>query len=446
LHLNNLRAVENWLPHQHSPVTGSPMHLTSQQVELLVARQLEPQELLTVTRHLDVCNPCRSLIGSHVFDRVLGLQSELHDATADNHLAYEELAGYVDDLLTLENRTIVARHLTACAECSAAVGELTALGRSLSRSGADARTNSRGTARKTAGPWRDSRWKTLLVRGVAVTSLVALIATIALVWRYSKLSEQVPVLSSASPSQMPAVVKRGEPVPSPAARAATILTEVIDGSGRISLDDDGKVSGLSDVSAAELALVKRALAEHQVPRSQALRALKSRVSRLMSESREGITFALLSPLATTVQTDRPVFRWQPLQAAASYTVTILDTNFNVVVTSESLEGTSWTVTQSLARDSRYLWQVTALLSGGQLITAPSTPAPEARFQVLSSTRTAALHQAVESHIESHLLKGLLYAEAGVMDEANRELRALLKANPKSAVVEKLVDDLRSIRR
>jgi hypothetical protein len=66
------------------------------------------------------------------------------------------------------------------------------------------------------------------------------------------------------------------------------------------------------------------------------------------------------------------------------------------------------------------------------------PAPEARFRIVSQHKVARLTQAEKAHQNSHLLLGVLYAEAGLLKEAQREFRLLLKANPGSPVAEKLL--------
>jgi hypothetical protein len=106
-------------------------------------------------------------------------------------------------------------------------------------------------------------------------------------------------------------------------------------------------------------LVKQALVHGQVPRAAALDGLTSQASKLMSGQGEGIAFALLSPLSTIVATDRPTFRWQPLRGAESYTVTVLDEHFNVLIASEPLTAISWTISRPLPRGASYRWQVTA---------------------------------------------------------------------------------------
>jgi predicted Zn-dependent protease len=71
--------------------------------------------------------------------------------------------------------------------------------------------------------------------------------------------------------------------------------------------------------------------------------------------------------------------------------------------------------------------------------------PEARFLVLAAEAEAELARRLASARGSHLVVGVLLAEAGVLDEAERELRALAAANPGQADVQRLLAGLRTPR-
>ena len=101
----------------------------------------------------------------------------------------------------------------------------------------------------------------------------------------------------------------------------------------------------------------------------------------------------------------------------------------------------WVPPRSLARNRVYLWQVIAI-KDGQEIKAPVAPAPEARFKVLDQTKA----DEIVAARNSSLVSGLLYAQAGLYDEAERELKKLVKENPQNATAKQLLDDLHSQRR
>jgi len=107
-----------------------------------------------------------------------------------------------------------------------------------------------------------------------------------------------------------------------------------------------------------------------------------------------------------------------------------------------VEGTAWTVTPPLARGQSYSWQVKAI-KDGQQFQAPKPPAPQARFRVLGGQQADEIVRARRSYGSSHLVLGLMYARAGLLDEAARELRALQSANPNSDVARRLLASIQN---
>jgi hypothetical protein len=150
-------------------------------------------------------------------------------------------------------------------------------------------------------------------------------------------------------------------------------------------------------------------------------------------------------VGTVTMSDRPAFRWSAFDGADTCVVRIYDADFNEVAASPWLSETSWTVTRALERGRIYSWQVTAR-AGAKEIISPVKPAPEARFMTLDRAKANELAEAKSASAGSHLTLGILYAQAGLLDEAERELQALLRANPQSALAEKLLRSVRAKRR
>jgi hypothetical protein len=130
----------------------------------------------------------------------------------------------------------------------------------------------------------------------------------------------------------------------------------------------------------------------------------------------------LAPLGAIVINDRPVFRWNEIPNAR-YRVEVFDPSFRSVASSGEIDGTRWTPPAPLPRGGTYLWQVTALTPNGS-VTAPRPPSPEARFIVLDDAHAAQLEQLARTEPRPSLALGVAYAEAGVLDAAERELRAV----------------------
>jgi hypothetical protein len=284
----------------------------------------------------------------------------------------------------------------------------------------------------------------------AAVLLIVVTGTVWFVWRSSGSqrhkaagSAEAPTASNAptdseTKDTNDAAVETAEP-DSPSLAAIEIA--LIDNGRLVHVDRQGNLSGLPLMTGEQEQAIKLVLRNQQARVSNEISELVGRTSNLMGQG-ESESFELLTPVATVVATDRPTFRWQPLEGASRYAVAVLDENFNVVAESGPLTSASWKPERGLARGKIYLWQVTAEKDGRKII-APTAPAPEARFKVLSATGRRELQRAEQDYSGSHLILGALYAEAGLLDDAEREFRALLKANPQSAIVKKLVRSVKT---
>lgn len=165
----------------------------------------------------------------------------------------------------------------------------------------------------------------------------------------------------------------------------------------------------------------------------------------MSSDASGAKFSVLDPAGSVLLTDRPTFRWSELEGATGYVVEVYDAGFNLVASSPRLDARTWSAPQTLARGKVYSWQVTAF-KDGQEIKSPRPPAPQARFRILDRAKADELARARRAYPSSHLTLGLLYARAGLLKEAEQELRLLQRANPDSEIARGLLRQVQALRR
>lgn len=209
---------------------------------------------------------------------------------------------------------------------------------------------------------------------------------------------------------------------------------------RLTLDGEGNLSGAEGLPPDLLQSIKRMLRTERVPHVAGAAELKGGRSTLLGEGEDGAPFRLLSPVGKVVLSNRPSFTWQPLAGASSYTVTVVDARLNEVMTSGPLTKTSWRPAKPLLNGDTYSWQVKAVRDGVQVV-SPKLPSPPARFKLLGKGRVAELERSRKAYANSHLALAVLYARAGLRDEAGAELRALLRDNPRSRVVRNLLRDV-----
>lgn len=261
------------------------------------------------------------------------------------------------------------------------------------------------------------------------------------VWRAAN-NKVEPQIAVASPTPIATATPLATPSVAP---VAPVIAQLQDGQRFVTLNQQGELTGVDNLSPAQQQMVKEALMTQRIERSALLAGLKRGGSALMSGSEDEKKFAVTAPVGKVLLTDRPTFRWSALPNAMRYAVEIYDEQFNLVTASPSLTTTSWTVSQALKRGALYAWQVKAS-KDGQEITAPRPPAPQAKFRVLAQAKANEIAQAQRSADRSHLMLGLLYAEAGLLDEAEQEFRALEKANPTSPIARRLLTNVRALQR
>ena len=168
------------------------------------------------------------------------------------------------------------------------------------------------------------------------------------------------------------------------------------------------------------------------------------IDSIYSDGGAGRHFVLLMPVGTFVEDTRPTFRWQPLPGATTYKITVFDAALNEVVASTELPGTDWKSSVGLERGKVYLWQVAATRNGEQVV-APAPPAPEAKFEILDLSQANGLERLKREQPDAHFALGRAYANAGVLDKAEREFRFVSDSDANYVLARKFIRDLKALR-
>ncbi|MCS6861930.1 MAG: zf-HC2 domain-containing protein, partial [Abditibacteriales bacterium] len=362
-------------------------HLSSQQIERYCQRALSSAELLAADDHIAACASCRQRLAEAARDSFSFVPASAVVAQPE-HLTYEQLEAYVDSALDEVDREIVESHLELCATCVAEVRDLRAFRAMMSTYPAKeyAPAVSPSLWEKITAFWqRPVRWVPLQLAGTAAVAVLCVyvstrplqteIAHLRGQLRQTQrtndaLQKQVAAASDLKAqlaqlqqdktqlqTQLAAVQQSNRDLnarlvalqnqsrPAPAVRksaAPPVLLALYDGGRRVTLDQQGNVDGLPPLPPSVQADVKTTLTAQQVKTPQVL------LAQLIGEGGvtrgtvgDGIPFVLLAPVGTVVQTDRPTFRWQPLDGATSYQVTVFDADFNAIAKSDNLTTTEW---------------------------------------------------------------------------------------------------------
>ena len=427
-------------------------HLSAQRIERYHQGRLEPAELLTVGDHLARCAACREQMGSadQLRRAFVALGTDLETA-ADNepaHLSPEQMAAYVDNQLEEVDRLIADSHLDHCVDCHTELLDLRRLKTALGGYPAEEQPPIAVPVRRNrlaALGLSPARWLPLTA-AAALVLLFVWLGLIPLRQQVTKLNEQLSELRKGNDALEERITALAA-IPTQESHGNSPVSDVpmivaLNDSGRlVTLDEQGHLAGLKSLSETYEQQVKAVLTEQRVIVAPLLAELAGKQGVIMGPATERTGFSLRSPVGIVTETDRPTFRWGPLGGAGSYTVAVYNVTSKEVIVSASLSNTEWTPPNPLKRGFTYAWEVTALRDGKEF-RAPMPPVPQAKFSILQETKVDELNRAKQMYSGSHLMLGILYAQAGLLSEAQREFEALAAANPDSLTAQKL---LRSVK-
>jgi hypothetical protein len=355
----------------------------------------------------------------------------------------DQMAAYVDRHLSGEELHAVDDHLVHCETCDLAAKDLrefrNEIAPSLDRDYQPAVVPSAAAkaGQRSPSPLRVSPWPAFAGAALAILVL-SVVAWI--VWRISE--ERAPqIADTPAPVSQPTAPPQSDSTPPPP--PAAIVAQLNEGSRVVSLDQEGKLSGAEDLPPAYQQLLKRTLSNGRVEKSSQLQGLTRPPSSLMGPNNSQKIFEVIDPVGSVLLSNQTTFRWTAMEGASNYVVEVYDENFNPVVVSPQLTGLTWTT--GLPRGKVYSWQVKATSDSGET-TSPRPPAPQAKFRIVDQAKANELANARRAYASSHLTLGLLYADAGLLREAEQEFRLLQKANPESELARNLVRQVQSLRR
>ena len=424
-------------------------HLSGESIERYKQRRLSAAELLAADDHLAVCEFCLTRTETpeerNSFTSLrAGLRAEALEQP--QHLPFDLLAAYVDDVADEVDREIATSHFEICAACADESKELRAFR-------AEIRAYSERDYEFATRPHLGQRLLAILrapgyriplqVAGLATMALlIGWVATLSLRRQVADLRAQVIDLQRANDALVGSLDKPQPEQPANDNQRAffEIAVALYDNESLVTLDKNGNLSGLQ-LSPEIRKRVQAALLSGN-PSAPDIEELSRRRGTLLGPH-DGVPFALVSPIGIVTQNDRPIFRWRPLAGGVTYIVQVFDSSFNKVVVSPPLTITEWAAAAPLERGRIYSWQVVARVDGKE-IASPEPPAPEARFKVLDQSQLAELER-IRRDYKSHLVLGTAYAQAGLLEEAEGEFRALFNANPTSPAAQRLLKRIQALR-
>ena len=425
---------------------------------------MAPDELLAADDHLSECGLCyETLDGAQGRTRVArSVANTLRASFASDtiqHPAAEELFDYIDERLEQASRREIDAHLEACSDCRGEVIELQSVALDLAAT-RDHRYGARVKApHNRRGP---ANWQALSIQvglriaaAVVLAVIVAWVAALPYKSRIARLerenararevnSELERQASSIQALQNEAanLSRENEALRHTESQAAALAVSLSEPGGVIEIGQDGTVHGLPSMDKADQQAVVTAVHSGRVRVSPQLAGLSDKAGQLMGGPRE--PYGLVSPIATVVAEQQPTLKWNSVEGATRYVVSIYGDDFKVAARSEALRVTEWKPGAPLERGRTYTWQVRASVGSSEVVLPPPAE-PEAKFKILPSSELAELNRARSVYQGSHLVQGIVLARLGLLDDAERQLKALARANPDSEAARKLLASVMSLR-
>ena len=332
-------------------------------------------EAQSIGSHIAHCPQCARMIEEVLAlpDVVAFVDAALPPGHEDaDHLDDDEIAAFVAGVVGAEERRRALHHIAACVECRSDVDALR-----------------RWSARRK-------------LRSVLATpALLAIAASVVIVLAVTFVVTRTPRPEPSRPTvATPPIVVRPSAAPV-APREPAIVAQTMRPEWR-ALVDGVRTTG-------------------ELPFPRDLRDLAVRDTFRGGISEGGVD--RVWPNVTAVTDVNPRFIW-PAVDGGEYIVTL--SSDRGVTRSGVLREPGWRPPVPLIRGTTYSWQVD-VKQGEEQFSLPAPPAPPAAFRVVTSREADEIDAAARQFADDHLLLGLLYAKAGVVDEARRHLDAWRRA-------------------
>lgn len=463
-----------------------PEHLSKEMLRRYAERKLSPAALIEADDHLAVCAKCAEQLESVAGDKFALFAFNLteigcapDDETRAPHLDFEtQLMPYIEGALGAADKKLVETHLRKCPACEAETKDLQAFRAKLA------------VAASAAAPLRTKSkfpifelFRQLNFAEIAFGAMFLTLFALGVFWLAGQSRESVktaqktseiaagrnqtvtPQTAPAPPSSAPENISEQALNPSSIVSDKTLsphnATPQIakSQSGSQAANEREVIAGkrsrnpVKDELSFELAGLspdlrrdaRRIIKTGNLSKPESLKEVTGNKIRFLAPEAAEKSFYLTTPVGTNVRSAAPEFEWQKLGGAESYTVTVFDADFNRVAKSRELTENRWTPVAELKRGETYYWQVTAIKNKSE-ITAPLAPLPEAKFRILSAAEEAELARAIRQAAGAPLARAVIYARAGLLDEAEAELSRQIQIGQKTAPARKLLQKVRSWRK
>jgi hypothetical protein len=398
-------------------------HLSTEEIRGYLRRRLTRNDFARVGEHVHSCASCYQDFLAELQKR-FPIEIDLDELAGLKgwHLEGEELAAYVEGRMDELSFECASLHLEECGSCMETA------------SGAFEYRLENPRVRRSARRKESSTWSrylpsvlsTPLPRLRLAAAAVVLFALALIAWAVLQSKSEKSQLAGARPPETSSPDSTPHQTTAPVQPGPGVGSDIdhrIDGAAPEQMAANSPEHG----AGGQEDEIERTLIAKNLTMPPAIEMLDRTPAIAVRGNRTSLqSFSVVSPFATIVGTDRPTFRWTALSGATSYTVSVYDADLHLVETSEPLKEIQWSMPDRLEAGIVYTWTVTALKDGQEII-APASPA-RAEFKILGKPELRKLNRMV-SRTTSHAVRGVLFAKAGLLDEAEKEFQTHLNLLP-----------------
>ncbi|MBX3279683.1 MAG: hypothetical protein KF868_16895 [Acidobacteria bacterium] len=404
-------------------------HLSGSEIERFHNRSGSGAELSGAAQHLGECQACREIYRELVSRTgKLSLALGAGGGFTEEHPEYETKAGYAAGEMDEQSRAWVDAHMEVCAACKS---DMEAFIAERARRSSELEVRYIPGGRKNA-PAPEWGWRRAAAFIAAACGAAALLILLGLEWRgrdaglQARLSPEVPASGETGSEETETV------------EIATSEEASIAGSAK------SAAAGRDSLTDSERALIAAAR-RGRMEMPESISGLAARRGVLRGNARSAAASGLLSPRQEAVAEERPVFRWRRAAGATGYRVYVMDAEARIITSSPRLpaDTVEWRAESALEGGREYLWALGIEREGVESV-APAPGRGEARFLVLGARERKAVDE-WSRRIASPFARGVLYARAGVISEAEREWRRAATDKEQAGEARRLLDLLRSWR-
>ena len=315
-------------------------------------RTASPEQLLAINDHIFECDQCFRLVDSPEKVQAAYEAVNKYVLLGVEHLDYDQVEGYVDGTLDVEKRESVAVHIEDCKECAREVREIAEL-----KARIEADVKSRTTLPKLAAFLKMP--VNLLTVGLAFLVIVCVLVF----WAHAhRMNLQVAAMESAMARIDQSVNDLRRQIEGISAkRPGGAPLALKDGNRQILIDGKGELLGFDMLPANYRDALKDALTAGRITIPPPPETTLGQKGSTLGSRPQGRTFEALSPAGTAVEDTRPVFEWQPLADATSYTVFVKDLATGAEIEGQPTGRTTWTSDKPLVRGHQYAWMIEAAI-------------------------------------------------------------------------------------